>query len=65
MRNGEATMNTFYCLECNADCCEYKYCSTCEENPEFETREHPGFISSGEIENEIQEENFWYEYDER
>lgn len=64
MRNGE-TMNTFYCLECSADCGEYKYCSTCEENPEFETREHPGFISSGEIENEIQEENFWYEYDER
>jgi hypothetical protein len=31
----------------------------------MENREHPGFISSAEIESEIQTENFWYEYDQR
>jgi hypothetical protein len=31
----------------------------------MENREHPGFISSAEIDNEIQTENFWYEYDQR
>jgi hypothetical protein len=57
--------NTFYCLECDADCGQYQYCSACEDNPEMENREHPGFISSAEIESEIQTENFWYEYDQR
>ena len=57
--------NTFYCLECDADCGSFEHCCACEDNPAMENRKHPGFISSAEIENEIQTENFWYEYDQR
>lgn len=54
----------YYCLECDAKCYS-QFCDACESNPKFETQEHPGFVSQAEIQNEIDTENFWYEYDER
>lgn len=53
---------TYFCLECDADCGPYKHCCHCEDNPDMLYKEHPGFISSAEIENEIQEEEFWNDY---
>jgi len=58
-------MIKYYCIECDADCGEYRHCCACEDNPAMENVEHPGFVSSSEIDNEIAAENFWYEYDER
>jgi hypothetical protein len=54
----------FYCLECN-ESCEYEYCSVCEQNPMFESQPHAGFTSDAEIQQEIDAENFWCEYDSR
>ena len=57
--------NTFYCLQCNADCGPFEHCCACEDNPATENVEHPGFTSSAEIQQEIDAEDFWYEYDQR
>jgi len=57
--------NTFYCLQCDADCGPFKHCCACEDNPEMQNVQHPGFTSSAEIQQEIDAEDFWYEYDQR
>ena len=54
----------YYCLQCN-DPCEYEHCCRCEDDPAMLYVEHPGFTSDAEIQNEIDTENFWYEYDQR
>jgi hypothetical protein len=55
--------NTFYCLQCDADCGPFEHCCACEDNPEMQNVAHPGFASSAEIQQEIDAEDFWYEYD--
>ena len=55
----------YYCLECDANCSTYQHCCACEDNPQMDGKEHPGFISNVEIESEIQTEETFYVYDER
>ena len=55
---------SYYCLQCN-DQCDFEWCDRCENDPAMENVEHPGFTSDAEIQQEIDSENYWEEYDPR